>query len=249
MVAINKLRAVLPPFKNETTVIVDKQSTNDIINGVLEKHRQYETDYDNIYRFFYTGDIYTTCKQIWEFCKYNLQYVVESENLQSVKSPAAILQPGGTVDCKHYSLFIAGILDAIQANQNESWVWCYRFASYDNNRSPEHVFVVVKDNGSEIWIDPVLGSFDERLKPTYFKDKNTMSLVSISGIGTVNNQSTTITVDKDEAENSFLAMVNANVFGIKTLLKRNSDITNGTVKDWYVRNGYDFGRLQNMLKY
>lgn len=246
MVSIDKLRRVLPPFKNETYVIVDKQSTKDIVNGVLQKHRQYETDYDKIYKFFYTGNIYSTSRQIWEFCKYNLNYVIESEDLQSVKSPAAILQPGGSVDCKHYSLFIAGILDAIKANQNADWNWCYRFASYDTSRSPEHVFVVVKNNGSEIWIDPVLGDFNERLQPTYFKDKNTMALVSISGI---TGPQTTITVDSKEAENSFLVMVNQDVYGIKTLMKRNQAITMGSFRSWYESMGYDFNRLFNLLQY
>lgn len=245
---IKDIRSKLPPFKNETLVIVDKQSTSDIINGVLGKHRQYETDYDKIYRDFYTGDIYTTCSRLWDFCKYNLDYIIESEDLQSVKSPAAILSPGGSVDCKHYSLFIGGILDAIKANKQANWDWCYRFASYDNSRNVEHVFVVVKLKGSEIWIDPVLNYFDDRLQPTYFKDKSTMALVSISGIGAA-NQATTVTVDKDSAESNFLAMVNQNVYGLKTLMKQNPDITVGPVQQWYLANGYNFSRLLNILKY
>jgi hypothetical protein len=249
MANISNVRALLPPFRNEVMVITKKQNTNDIIKEVIEVHGLYETDYDKIFHLFDTGDIYSTSRGIWEFCKYNLRYVVESEDVQSTKSPSAILQPGETVDCKHYSLFIGGLLDAISANKVEDWTWNYRFASYDNNRSVEHVFVVVKLNdGSEIWIDPVLRGFNERLKPTYFKDKEPMALVRISGIGAT-DETKTIEVSSEAAENNFLVLVNLNSFGLKSLLKSNPDIVNGSVKDYFTANGYDFSRLQNMLRY
>jgi hypothetical protein len=67
----------------------------------------------------------------------------------------------------------------------------YRFASYDPyNKTPEHVFCVVKEYGKEYWIDPVLDKFNQRKEPYFYKDKklNTMALVGLSGIENANDQ-------------------------------------------------------------
>jgi len=54
--------------------------------------------------------------------------------------------------------------------------FAYRFASYNAfSKMFGHVFIVVYPNTKhEIWIDPVLESFDDRTKtPYYYKDLQT----------------------------------------------------------------------------
>lgn len=245
MVTVEQLLKALPPLRNKSLYINYEQSTDEIREWVIITHEDFETDYDNIYKLFDTGDIYSTCRELWNFCKYNMRYVVESDKTQTVKSPSAILRSSG-VDCKHYALFIGGVLDAIKHNEFEAWDWCYRFAAYNSGKHIEHVFVVVKlKDGTEIWVDPVLRSFNEKKQPTFYIDEKPMALYQISGIGA---QGESIEVDKGLAETNFLVMTNLDLFGLKTLMRDNPQIVNTQVRDYYQRNGLDFENLLNILR-
>lgn len=236
--------AKLPPFNGEKILVTSLQSTKDIEREISNAHHKYTEDYDEIYPLFDTGDIYDTCRGLWQFCKYNLRYKAESGSSQSVRSPTAIVNGVNDVDCKHYSLFIGGVLDAIKENEGDDWDWCYRFASYNSDHGIEHVFIVVKNGNKEIWIDPVLSSFDERKKPTYFKDEQ-MSIYSISGVN--NFFDGEIEVGNKKAESEFLIAVNLNLFSLRDLLLNNPAVTNGPVRQWFYNNGFDFNQLQRVL--
>lgn len=169
--------------------IVYDQDVQDIVDAVVKCHKRWRHEYDKIARLFWRGSVKDTAYEIWSFLKKNLPYKIESDRLQTVKSPAAILMyedvPGG-VDCKHYALFTAGVLDALR-RQGAPLTWWFRFAGYDvNDESVHHVFVIVKNSrGSEYWIDPVMPSFDYRKKHYYYYlDKKITGMLSeISGIG------------------------------------------------------------------
>ena len=138
-------------FENRKDVIVEDQSTGDIIKAILDLHPKYKDDYKKLSIYFRGTNEIKSCEKIWNFLKKNIKYVIESENKQYVRSPAAILRQAVS-DCKCYSLFAGGICDALGMK------FCYRFASYnDYNKQPGHVFVVVNPGtNNEIWIDPVL---------------------------------------------------------------------------------------------
>lgn len=236
----------LPAFKNEVRLVTWQQSTNRIVTEILNTHKEYCRQYDEVYYLFDKGDIYSTCKGIWNFCKDNLPYTIETEDEQSVKSPAAIMAAGQKIDCKHYSLFIGGVLDAMRYNEGDKWDWTYRFASYNRDKQIGHVFVVVQDGNKEIWIDPVLKSFDEHKKPTYYMDKKISGLYSISGTNA--QTKATVTVTKRMAEQDFLKLVNMNCFGLKDIMNDNPDVTNGPVKQYFADQGFDFNQLGLILK-
>lgn len=246
MVSISEIRAALPPFQNKKTLVTQHQGTKDIVNEIIKTHELYETDYDCIYNYFDTGEDYSTCQNIWNFLKYNLRYKAESLDSQSVKSPSAILHKSEYVDCKHYSLFTGGVLDAIKANTDANFDWCYRFVSEDENKSIGHVFVVMFIDGNEIWVDPVLNSFNEYKSYTKILDKKIMSLYKISGTNS-NPPVKDITVNADRAEGDFLVILNMNAFSLKDLMLRNPEITNGPVRAYYEANGLDFQNLLNIL--
>lgn len=244
MVTVNEVEKLLPPFRNEKKLVTYRQSTNDIIDEILVTHDRYCEDYDKIYYLFDQNDNYQTAKNIWEFLKYRLKYTIESDNEQTVKSPSAILHPGEKIDCKHYSLFTGGILDAINRNEADNIEWCYRFAGYGNTKHIQHVFVVIKDGNSEYWIDPVLNSFNEHKKPNYFIDREPMALYTVSGIGDTSKE---VTVNKDAAEANFLILVNNNVYGLKTMMQENPDVLYGSVQSYFRANGFDFNHLLKFL--
>lgn len=174
----------LDSFKNNQKIISYDQTTNDIINAILKQHNKSERDYDKLFYFFDCGNYYDTAKKVFNFLKNNIKYQIEPDELQTVKTPAAILATKNG-DCKHMSLFIAGILDSYRRNTGEIFDLCYRFAAYDGSRTPEHVFVVINPGtNDEIWCDAVLDNFNEKKEPNFYKDKkiNNMALMALSGI-------------------------------------------------------------------
>lgn len=176
----------LSPFTNQKKLLVEYQSTNDIIKSLCDAHEKYKQEYDKIAKYFWQGNVKSTCNYIWKFLKHNVYYDIEPDNRQTVKSPSAILSTGrfrsGKNDCKHYSSFFGGVLSALQ-RQGIKINWCYRFANYKLfETTPHHVFVVVKHNGNEIWCDAVLSGFNYQ-KPYINKIDKKMALYSISGVG------------------------------------------------------------------
>ena len=247
MPSINAVRQALPPFRNERVFIKSRQGTNDIIREIIKTHSLYESDYDRIYKFFDNGDIMSTCNSIWDFLKYNLVYNEENGEEQSVKSPAAILHPGENIDCKHYSLFAGGILDAIKANYNEPWDWCYRFATdKKGSKEPTHVFVVVFDGNREIWINPCLYSFNWHKHWNFYIDKQPMSLVRISGPDQQQPQ-IPVQVNSNQAWISFLQIITFNLFSMKDLLLQNSGVTGSDLRNYCEQNNFDYEQLLRFL--
>lgn len=189
MVSKNTILGKLTPFLNQQNVVVENQGVNDIISGILDTHNKYQNEYDKIYPYFIGSDLYETSKNIYNFLKKNVPYYIESNDLQFLKSPSSIISTPS--DCKSYALFSCGVLDAIKRNTGEDFEILYRFASYDPfDKVPQHVFCVVRGEGEEFWIDPVLDKFDEKKQPYFFKDKNinNMSLVGLSGVSPQQSQ-------------------------------------------------------------
>lgn len=177
----------LPPYRGNEIRVVTDQRVTDIIKEILAAHTDYATDYDKITDLYIRKSVPDLCRELFKLCKNEFDYVVEDENRQTVRSPAAIIALAKVIgsDCKHYASFIGGVLDALKRRGREI-TWCYRFCSYDLfDMTPEHVFIVVEDEGQEIWIDPVLETFDQRY-PVYYhhRDKQPkMALYRVSGIG------------------------------------------------------------------
>ena len=167
----------LNPYQAQERKIVEDQSTGDIISAITNSHEKYKPEYKKIALFFKGSNPKQTGKKLFDFLKNNVRYVIEPGDRQTVKSPAAILAQGHG-DCKHYSLFSGGVL------QQLGIPFAYRFASYKTfDPQPGHVFVVINPGTSnEIWIDPVLSTFDYKKPYTYAKDKK-MALYTVSGIG------------------------------------------------------------------
>ena len=186
-----KVLSAIPAFEGREELIVNKQTTNSIIHEVLDAHVHFSTDYDHLVAGYPFKKSVPLEDQLFSFLKNNLHYNAEPSSYQSTRSPAGIIELGQIedigVDCKHYSGYIAGVLDAVnRANGERTYNWFYRFASYDINPSPGHVFVVVKNkDGSETWIDPVLSKINKRFPAPWFssdKTIDTMSLTRLSGV-------------------------------------------------------------------
>jgi hypothetical protein len=177
----------LNPYVGNMQIVKYDQGTQDIIAELLKSHADQAKEYDKIYSYFVGRNVRQTAKNIFDYLKHNVKYNIEPASRQTLKSPSAIIAQGNQgSDCKGYAQFAGGILDAIKRNINGA-DWCYRFASYNNKKMIQHVFVVVKDkNGKEIWIDPVLDQFDVHKPYNYKQDKTpNMALYRISGMDQV----------------------------------------------------------------
>jgi hypothetical protein len=185
---MTNLLAQLRPFANKEHILVNDQQVSDIITGLLNTHNQYKSEYDKIASGFRGRTDKEIGKKIYTFLKNNVNYVIEPDSKQTLKSPAAILYTGKSTgsDCKNYSLFTGGILSALN-RKGANIKWCYRFASYRMfDKMPHHVFVVINPNtNNEIWVDAVLPKFNLHKQYYYKTDKkvNDMALVAVAGIG------------------------------------------------------------------
>lgn len=180
----------LPTFENKRQVIVHNQAVGDIITGILRTHSMYAKDYDRIADQFSGHNAEAIAKKVYDYLKTHTHYKIEPDTQQTLRSPSAILALGANprvgLDCKSYSLFIAGILSAWQ-RKGMKINWCYRFASYKLlDKLPHHVFICLNPNtDKEIWVDPVLPTFNNRKQFTYKIDKKPMALVAVAGIGKI----------------------------------------------------------------
>ena len=180
----------LPSFQNKRQVIVHNQAVGDIITGILRTHSMYAKDYDRIADQFAGRNAEAIARNVYDYLKTNTHYKIEPDSQQTLRSPSAIIALGANprvgLDCKSYSLFIAGILSAWQ-RKGMKINWCYRFASYKLlDKLPHHVFVCLNPNTDhEIWVDPVLPTFNNRKQFTFKIDKKPMALVAVAGIGKV----------------------------------------------------------------
>lgn len=178
------LLQLLPPYNAKIVLIDANQDVQDIIKEILDAHNRYAPDYEFIADQFDRQYIDDVCEGLYKFCRNNFKYYKEPEKTQTTKSPAAFLTIGKG-DCKNYAGFIGGVLSAIERQTGEKIDWYYRFASYNIfDKTPQHVFVVVKVDGEEIWIDPCLKTFNERLEPVWqpIDKKPAMALYTISGV-------------------------------------------------------------------
>ena len=187
---VQKVLNAVPVYEGREEVIVKRQSTNTIINEVLDAHTVFSPDYDLLVKNYSFKKSVPIEDQLFNFLKKNLHYNAEPSDYQSTRSPAGIVELGKEknigLDCKHYSGYTAGVLDALNRQAGyRKWDWYYRFASYDNNPAPGHVFVVVKNkSGGELWIDPVLSRINQRFPGPWYQTDKTVDtmLVRLSGI-------------------------------------------------------------------
>ncbi len=216
MIDANFILSKLPPFSGHSKIIEQNQTVKDIKKAILQSFEADKKQYASIAPFFVGKDVVETCKNVWYFLRANVKNVTEGVELQTVKTPAAIIATGKTTgsDCKNYSLFVAGVLDAINRNGLQKIPIAFRFCKYRQYDGSylDHVFIVVNaGKKNEIWIDCIadVPYFNYRRLPDYYTDKkiNSMALVRMSG-----------------------TQINNREFAAKLIAERNKRIAKGTLK-------------------
>lgn len=184
MISKNLVLQKLEPFNNFKKVLIEDQNTSDIIQGILDNHDNYQSQYDKISDLFIDDNEVETAKNVFKFLKDNVPYYVEPIEKQTLRSPSAIISIKEGADCKSYASFINGIMSSLNRKGIFKVPLAYRFASYRyDTREPQHVFAVLyPGTKNEVWVDPVLNKFDQRKEPVFIKDKKIkMALIAMSG--------------------------------------------------------------------
>lgn len=153
-------------------LITSNQSTNDIIREIQACHKLYAPEYDKGSKHFWAGDAESTARELFSFLKKNVKRKTEPIDVQTSQSPAALLHRGHG-DCKHYASFVAGVADSLRRAGRPIEVF-FRFGSYKPGKDYHHVFaVILGEDGTEYWVDPVLDSFNTRAKiPLKYTDRS-----------------------------------------------------------------------------
>ena len=184
----------LPKYVNKRVPIIDDQRVQDIISTMVQAHKEFEPLYDRIGYMFIGENLQDTCDNLYDFCKTNLKYKEEDQDLQTVNAPQ-VLVTLGHCDCKGYASFICGCLSAIERYTGKKIPWEYCFASYEMfERTPYHVFCIVSSSPKSFWVDPTPGA-DKKKPMWWFRKKvksGNMALVKVvgkinSGAGVVRN--------------------------------------------------------------
>lgn len=154
-------------------------NTQGIIEAVLygdERCKEYTTAFAPTLK---GAKVFDTCRNIWEFLKSEIPYVLDKSGYQFIKSPGRLWQDKAG-DCKSFSVFTASLL------KNLGIPYGYRFTSYNpGDNTPTHVYVYVPvKGGAEIIIDAVWSGPFNTQKPYSFKqDYKRTSGVAIGSVG------------------------------------------------------------------
>jgi hypothetical protein len=152
--------------EGEPVMLVNRQVVKDIMRYMPPAAERFRPYYDRIYSFFEGDTADEVAENIFDFLKDQMGYVEEDDDAQWLCNPMELIERG-VCDCKGYALFTAGIIDAMNRNSGRGEIpWCFRFVpSAILGTKIGHVFVVLYPGEDEIWIDPVLSTFNE--KPFY----------------------------------------------------------------------------------
>jgi len=157
MVTPDLILARLPPYQDEWTLVKKEQYVPDIIKEIGTAHRLYRDHYDMFSDLFYDKDPEVITDRLYNFCKEFIEYREEPKEAQTSALPAGILQRGYG-DCKHYSLFSAGVIGSLNRLYGCCFDAFFYFVGYGRAEEPYHVYVSVVDGDQEIWLDPTPGS-------------------------------------------------------------------------------------------
>lgn len=170
--------------EHKDTIINRQGKTKDIMQAVVDC---YNSDYSQVQELadnFSGNDTLSRCRAVFDFVDKNIKYQIDPLQKQWIRTPAR-LWSDGEGDCKSFSIFICSCLRCMGIPH------LFRFAAYEGNSDPTHVYAVaIDESGKEIIVDPVYR--DENGKAVFNKEcpyikkidmKGTTEISRLSGPG------------------------------------------------------------------
>ena len=156
------MNELTPKFTKE--IVKGRQTANNIALQLKRAITESKSSANIIKNKFRGKNDFLTCFKIWDFCKKNIHYKRESENLQTAKTlPLILFHKYG--DCKHYTTFCVSLLQAIG-------IPCKMRLISQNyyNSEPTHIYCVATIQGKEIILDACMNSFNNECGYKYKYD-------------------------------------------------------------------------------
>lgn len=170
--------------EHKDTIINRLGKTKDIMQAVIDC---YNSDYAQVQELADNlpgNDTLSRCRAVFDFVDKNIKYQIDPLQKQWIRTPAR-LWSDGEGDCKSFSIFICSCLRCMGIPH------LFRFAAYEGNSDPTHVYAVaIDESGKEIIVDPVYR--DENGKAVFNKEcpytkkidmKGTTEISRLSGPG------------------------------------------------------------------
>lgn len=170
--------------EHKDTIINRQGKTKDIMQAVIDC---YNSDYAQVQELADNlpgNDTLSRCRAVFDFVDKNIKYQIDPLQKQWIRTPAR-LWSDGEGDCKSFSIFICSCLRCMGIPH------LFRFAAYEGNSDPTHVYAVaIDESGKEIIVDPVYR--DENGKAVFNKEcpytkkidmKGTTEISRLSGPG------------------------------------------------------------------
>ena len=183
--------------KNKTRLVNAQGYTMDIVNAVVDCYdRNFRSvPKELIYMCDEIEDDKTLCDFVFGWVDANIEYKVDPEGEQWIKTPARLIEDG-VGDCKSFSILICSILTEMGIDN------MFRFVAY-KGKEYQHVYPVAMIDGKEYPLDVV--AFKQRglacgSEIDYKKKYDRMNSTRISELSGVDNMSIKVTSDMSEAE-------------------------------------------------
>lgn len=172
--------------QNTDVVIFSDGDTEDIISVILQADKEaaagrFIKDFAPLLR---GANDYDTCKNIWNFLKYEIPYTADKSGYERVKLPHKVIfdaSNGIGSDCKGMAGTGCDLCRELGISAK------YRFIAQKMfSTKPTHVYTVATlKNGEEIIIDAVFTAFNKEAKHTYEKDYACLKSKKTASIGSI----------------------------------------------------------------
>ncbi|MEN9609577.1 MAG: hypothetical protein RLZZ628_391 [Bacteroidota bacterium] len=148
MITLEEAQKLVPSY-TDNIIWVHKGknfTTQNIITAVMiADSESLKYDYSELAKTFTNPNPLVTLKEIYNFVKYNIQYVGDQPYKEFAQRPHNLIKTGKG-DCKSYSVLVAALLRELN-------IKCvYRFVSYDKNTDLTHDEEIENVNFTHVYI-------------------------------------------------------------------------------------------------
>ena len=135
--------------EHKNQVINSRGTTADIMQAIVDCYNSDYAQVEDLACNMPGSDVKSVCKSIFDFVDQNIRYKMDPFQKQWIRTPAR-LWADREGDCKSFAIFICSCLRC------RGIPHLFRFACYEGNEEPTHVYAVALDEaGNEVIVDPV----------------------------------------------------------------------------------------------
>ena len=231
-------------FENKTIKYKsDNPDTRDIIHALcaVVPVAVKQIRINDFYHLF-TGDIIQDGKNVCQWIQNNIQYKADGYDRQDIQLPNRLIYGTRLGDCKSFSLLFLSICSKY------GYKGGFRFASYNVNKKPTHVYnFLIDGKGNKFIFDSCVKNYQESKNYTFIED---MEINYLNGIPVMLGADNDYIGKRGEKikkialalpRQAFLGLVALNFRGLATRISEVKD--NVKVKNFWLKLGGDPNKL------